>query len=141
MKTHMTWSLVPRLSALAIALSAMTGCSDTPESGTAEARTAYVASVRQAAGDQRAYIGTVRATQRGQLSFPVSGKVSAVLVEPGDVVRKGQVLARLDPVPLQRRRRPLPATSHARRPHWTRSSDASSDWMLRRRLMRSARRR
>ena len=100
MKTHMTRSLVPRLSALAIALSVMTGCSDTPESAAPEARTAYVASVRQATGDQRAYIGTVRATQRGQLSFPVSGKVSAVLVESGDVVRKGQVLARLDPVPF-----------------------------------------
>lgn len=100
MKTHMTRSLVPRLSVLAIALCAMAGCSDTPDNGKPEARTAYVASVRQATGDQRAYIGTVRATQRGQLSFPVSGKVSAVLVEPGDTVKKGQVLARLDSVPF-----------------------------------------
>ncbi len=100
MKTSMTRSLVPCISALSIALSAMTGCSGNEGSEKAEMRTAYVASVRPASGDQRSYIGTVRATQRGQLSFPVSGKVSAVLVEPGDVVRKGQVLARLDSVPF-----------------------------------------
>src|SRR5262245_11963011 len=41
--------------------------------------------------------GTVRFKSEADLSFKVGGVVSAVLVEEGAKVRKGQVLARLDP--------------------------------------------
>lgn len=40
--------------------------------------------------------GTVQSGGQVQLGFQVSGKVSEVLVEEGDLVREGQVLARLD---------------------------------------------
>ncbi|KAB8035784.1 efflux RND transporter periplasmic adaptor subunit [Janthinobacterium aquaticum] len=47
------------------------------------------------------FVGTVRAQQRGELSFETAGRVAAVLVEVGDRVRAGQELARLDPAPAR----------------------------------------
>jgi len=46
-------------------------------------------------------IGEVRSAQRAELSFAVPGRVGAVLVDMGDTVRAGQVLARLDASVLQ----------------------------------------
>lgn len=45
--------------------------------------------------------GTVAAETTADLSFPVSGTVSDVFVEPGDTVRKGQKLAAVDDTVLQ----------------------------------------
>ncbi|OWQ84781.1 hypothetical protein CDN99_23925 [Roseateles aquatilis] len=49
------------------------------------------------------FIGTVRARQRSELGFESSGRISAILVDVGDRVRSGQVLARLDEAPALRR--------------------------------------
>jgi RND family efflux transporter MFP subunit len=46
-------------------------------------------------------LGEVRAAQRAELGFAVQGRVSAVLVDVGDIVSAGQILARLDAIPLQ----------------------------------------
>ncbi len=45
--------------------------------------------------------GTVAAATTADLSFPVSGTVTDVFVEPGDQVRKGQKLAAIDDTVLQ----------------------------------------
>ena len=45
----------------------------------------------------RSFPGKVDASQRAELAFRVSGKLQEMLVKEGDLVEKGQVLARLDP--------------------------------------------
>ena len=44
--------------------------------------------------------GTVKADQYSQLTFPSGGKVAAVYVKAGDTVKKGDLIASLDAVPL-----------------------------------------
>lgn len=77
----------------------LTGCGSTDAAPEA-ARPAFVIPARDAATAGESFIGQIRATQRADLAFPVSGKVAEVLVEAGDVVRAGQVLARLDALPF-----------------------------------------
>ncbi|MEO1603204.1 MAG: efflux RND transporter periplasmic adaptor subunit [Pseudomonadota bacterium] len=48
----------------------------------------------------QSYTGTVRATDRAQLAFEVTGDIAAFLVKVGDTVKAGDVLARLDETPL-----------------------------------------
>ncbi|UXL28943.1 efflux RND transporter periplasmic adaptor subunit [Stenotrophomonas maltophilia] len=100
MKIPTAWSLVPGLVVLAMVLPAMTGCSGNADIEKTESWAAHVAPVRHNSGDRRSYVGTVRATRREYLSFQASGKVSAVLVEAGDAVKRGQILARLESHPV-----------------------------------------
>jgi len=44
--------------------------------------------------------GTVRAKRETALSFTTPGRIAAVLVDDGQTVARGQLLARLDPTPL-----------------------------------------
>jgi RND family efflux transporter MFP subunit len=53
------------------------------------------------AGDTRQFPGVVDAIQKADLSFRVEGKLKEILVKEGDMVEKGQVLARLDPTDYQ----------------------------------------
>jgi len=55
----------------------------------------------QAGGHQRQFSGIVKATNSSSLSFEVGGKVQEVNVDIGDVVKKGQVLAKLDKEPYK----------------------------------------
>lgn len=48
-----------------------------------------------------AFAGEVRAVERAELAFAVSGVVREVLVDVGAPVRRGQLLARIDPAPQQ----------------------------------------
>ncbi|MBX3607633.1 MAG: efflux RND transporter periplasmic adaptor subunit [Piscinibacter sp.] len=58
--------------------------------------------VEARSGDRVAHFsGRVAAAETAVLSFPMPGTVEAVTVRPGDKVRRGQVLARLDVRPLQ----------------------------------------
>lgn len=52
--------------------------------------------VRSAPAAQRSLTGVVHARIESSLAFRVGGKITAKLVESGDVVRKGQPLLRLD---------------------------------------------
>ncbi len=45
--------------------------------------------------------GETRAIKQAVLAFEVSGRISELLVKEGDVVKDGQVLARLDPRDLK----------------------------------------
>lgn len=58
-------------------------------------KTMVVSSARS--GVERTFSGTIRAGQEASLAFRVSGKVDEVMVEVGDKVNKGRLLARLDP--------------------------------------------
>ncbi len=54
--------------------------------------------LQNGAGDMiRNYFGTVQGGKRADLSFRVSGTLSKILVEKGESVKKGQLLATLDP--------------------------------------------
>jgi hypothetical protein len=55
-----------------------------------------LATVATAGGDIDRYTGVVAPRVESALSFRVGGKITARLVEAGQVVRAGQVLARLD---------------------------------------------
>ncbi|HEX5664748.1 MAG TPA: biotin/lipoyl-binding protein, partial [Xanthomonadaceae bacterium] len=48
-----------------------------------------------------AYAGEVRAREESALSFRVGGNLVRRLVDVGDVVRRGQILAELDPDDLR----------------------------------------
>jgi len=55
----------------------------------------------QAASQVRKFSGQVAATDSSDLSFQVNGQVISVSVDIGDRVKKGQILASLDPEPYQ----------------------------------------
>lgn len=59
---------------------------------------------------ERAFTGRVTARRRSDLGFDRDGTLAEILVESGDRVRAGQVLARLDTARLEARRRELQAT-------------------------------
>lgn len=89
-------------SALIAAMAFLAACNaDHAKRAEMAPRPAYVVVVRDANRAALVFVGDVRATRRAQLSFAVSGMVTDVRVEPGDVVRKGQILASLDDLPLR----------------------------------------
>lgn len=91
-----------RLAVLAATALALSGCGDPTSVPEKEViRPAYVAEARAGSPDGLAFTGEVRAIRRAELAFAASGRVTRVMVEPGDVVRQGQVLAELDVLPLK----------------------------------------
>jgi membrane fusion protein, multidrug efflux system len=56
---------------------------------------------QQSAGTSIDYAGEVRARTESRLSFRVAGKMVSRPVDLGDVIKKGQVLASLDPMDLR----------------------------------------
>jgi len=88
-----------RLSILAAALIATTvaGC-DKPASQTSEARPVRTVTVeRGAEGETTSLTGHIRAKDQVDLAFRLDGRMIERPVNVGDVVRAGQVVARLDP--------------------------------------------
>lgn len=91
-----------RLATLAVAALVMSGCSQSTPTTEAEViRPVYVTEAHVGHADGPAFTGEVRAIERAELAFAVSGRVAQVMVEPGEAVRQGQVLAQLDPVPFK----------------------------------------
>ncbi len=84
-----------------ISLLLFTSCAR-PEKGTRESRTVKVDTV-VSAGSRTAlrFPGKVKASQDINLSFRVSGTILKIYVEEGSRVRKGQLLAELDPADYQ----------------------------------------
>jgi RND family efflux transporter MFP subunit len=90
-------SLVVDLSLAALALATLSACREaTPDTEAEVARPAYVVQARRGASGGQEFVGEVRAARRAELAFPVTGRISRILVDLGDAVRKNQVLASLD---------------------------------------------
>jgi membrane fusion protein, multidrug efflux system len=93
-----------KLLAIPVCIAILTGCSHTPSGEIRKdeafrVRTAKVVSVKD--DFSLGYSGTVEASQVIPLSFRILGTVQQIYVEVGDLVRKGQLLATLDPADLQ----------------------------------------
>lgn len=84
----------PRL--LGCLLLGLAACGKEAPAPTPAARAVLVHEVRGAAGQQAEYSGEVRARHEVALGFRVGGKLVARLVDVGQQVAAGQVLARLD---------------------------------------------
>lgn len=55
----------------------------------------------EASTPERVFSGVIRAGEQSRLSFQVGGRIQRVLVNVGDRVKKGQVIAELDPADLE----------------------------------------
>jgi RND family efflux transporter MFP subunit len=77
----------------------ISGCEEPPQTYVASSRPVKTIVISQdMAGDTRTFPAVVDAIQKAEISFRVDGKVQKILVKEGDEVKKGQVLAELDPV-------------------------------------------
>jgi RND family efflux transporter MFP subunit len=90
-----------RLAAIAAACVLLVACSG-PPAPAAVAHPVFVTTVTPASSTQaRAFTGVVHARVETDLGFRTGGKVVERLVDVGDTVKAGQVLARLDPADYQ----------------------------------------
>ncbi len=88
-------------SALLLGVLALNGCERKQEVA-AEIRPVKTQQVKlQPLASESSYSGEVRARYETRLAFRVGGKITARLVEVGQEVKAGQLLARLDPQDLQ----------------------------------------
>src|SRR3954468_8398435 len=71
--------------------------------------------------------GTVESASTAAASFVTGGTVTAIDVKVGQVVKKGQVLAKVDPAGAKRSRAAARADLDAARDSLTRAQDAGSD--------------
>lgn len=83
----------------------LTGCGDNTSGNhtpsTSVPRPVLVVSAVAGSATGPEFIGEVRARQRAELAFAVQGLVQQVLVESGDKVRRGQLLATVESAPSQ----------------------------------------
>jgi len=78
-----------------------------------------------AGGDQIRFVATVRQEQRADLAFEGGGRIETVIVDVGDRVRRGQLLARLDQAPIQLKLRQAEAQLRAAAAQWR---ERDSQW-------------
>lgn len=89
------------LASVAAAVLLLAGCSE-PAAPPVAVKPVFVTTVHPAASSQtRTFTSVVRARVEGDVAFRTGGKVTERLVEVGDVVKAGQVIARLDPADYQ----------------------------------------
>lgn len=89
------------VAALALA-TLLAGCSQPSAPLVQPPRPVKIEVIGNASADAReSFVGTLRARQRSELGFESPGRIAAVLVDVGDHVRAGQVLARLDEAPAR----------------------------------------
>lgn len=110
MITAPAWAPLAMLSVLALVLSA---CSRAESHAGAEPAPLLVETMQVEGLDQyevrRIFSGTVRSGRASQLGFERPGMVAKVFVEEGDVVKEGQLIARLDTAQLRAARRRVSA--------------------------------
>lgn len=95
-------SLIHSSTAAALLLALLAGCAREPVPAPIAPRPVKVEVVAEAAaGASESFIGTLRASRRADLGFESPGRIAAILVDVGDRVRAGQVLARLEAAPAR----------------------------------------
>lgn len=93
---------VYRIFTAALLLAVLAGCAPSPASPATPPRPVKVEVVSEAAAHaDESFVGTLRARQRSDLGFESPGRIAAILVDVGDRVRAGQVLARLQEGPAR----------------------------------------
>lgn len=76
----------------------ISSCEEPPQSIVASSRPVKTMIIGNSqSGDSRSFPAVVDAIQKADISFRVNGKVQKILVKEGDEVKKGQLLAELDP--------------------------------------------
>ena len=76
----------------------ISGCEKPPQTYTASSRPVKTIVIGgQSTGDIRSFPAEVDAIQKADISFRVSGKIQKIYVREGEKVKKGQLLAELDP--------------------------------------------
>lgn len=89
------------LTAIVLA-AALAGCAPPPAPHATPPRPVKVEVITEgAAHADESFVGTLRARQRSDLGFESPGRIAAILVDVGDRVRAGQVLARLEEGPAR----------------------------------------
>ena len=79
----------------------ISGCEEPPQTFVTSPRPVKTIVIGGSANiDIRTFPAVVDAIQKADISFRVSGKIQKILVKEGDEVKKGQVLAELDPTDL-----------------------------------------
>jgi RND family efflux transporter MFP subunit len=77
----------------------LSACEEPPQTYVASSRPVKTIVIGDGStGDTRTFPAVVDAIQKADISFRVSGKVQKILVKEGNEVKKGQVLAELDPI-------------------------------------------
>lgn len=92
------------VAAACLALTLMlAGCSQPPAEPSPPPKPVKVEAIGATAREaiQDGFVGTLRARQRADLSADAAGRLAAVLVDVGDKVRAGQLLAKLDDAPAR----------------------------------------
>jgi RND family efflux transporter MFP subunit len=103
---HYRASRVKSLSALflAMAMSALLlGCTNEPPPVEHVARAVKIEEVSCACESTLQFVGAIRQSERSDLSFESRGRITRIDVEIGDVVKRGQQLAALEPAPAKLR--------------------------------------
>lgn len=78
----------------------LTACGDKPKPVQTDITPRVKTITAQAGGEQRyrSLVGELQPAEVWNLAFPIQGRVTQLLVNEGDKVKKGQLLARLDPM-------------------------------------------
>ena len=98
-------SAVGALALLLLAAGLAAGCAEPPATDSTEVRPVrYARALVAGSGRARTFAGVAQAASEQDLAFRVAGTVTAVEVDVGSRVRRGQVLARLDSGDLELRR-------------------------------------
>jgi multidrug efflux pump subunit AcrA (membrane-fusion protein) len=90
-----------RLLCLAVASVLLSACQDQPVSQVSPGPVKIEIAGNSNTSQSDSFIGTLRARQRTDLSFEAAGRVQTMLVDIGDKVKAGQVLAQLDEAPAR----------------------------------------
>ncbi|MGL4827556.1 MAG: efflux RND transporter periplasmic adaptor subunit [Vibrionaceae bacterium] len=100
---HPTWPSIRRSTlAISIAFSSLflAACNDkqaiSEQAAAAPVRPALVEVIRPQANTELTFSGIVQAANRADLAFRISGRLTELLVKEGSMVKKGQLLAKLD---------------------------------------------
>ncbi|MCC4309781.1 efflux RND transporter periplasmic adaptor subunit [Alcanivorax marinus] len=93
--------VIGAIGSVALAVLALAGCGEPPPREKAGPVPVKLATVDRGEDGGRSFPGRVMATERSQLAFRVSGELVELPVKDGEQVKKGQLLARLDPRDFQ----------------------------------------